>query len=96
MSEIDDRVARVIEKTVRERFADHDVARVIVTSDHDFDGENVLTVRVILHNARRIEPSVSTSLVRHLRNAMSEVDEYRFPVVHMMASSDLEAAVDGR
>ena len=91
-----DRVVRVIEETVRERFAGRHVARVIVTSDQDFDDEDVLTVRVVLDDTRRIEPSVSKSLVRHLRNALSEVDEHRFPVVRMMASSDLEAAADGR
>lgn len=93
MAKVEDKVRTIIEQTVRERFAGHEIDRIVVTRDVDFDGDEVFTVRVVLADTKKVRPDLVSGLVRHIRGKLSSVDESRFPIVRMMSRRDSDDLV---
>lgn len=87
LSEADAR--RIIRKTLEDQFRGMEIVSVAVTEDQDVDGEPVLHVTVV-HNTDReeLDPSLLSGVLRHLRPALSEHGERRFPVMSFVAAED--------
>ena len=80
---------RIIRKTLEDQFRGMEIVSVAVTEDQDGDGEPVLHVTVV-HNTDReeLDPSLLSGVLRHLRPALSEHGERRFPVMSFVAAED--------
>lgn len=80
---------RIIRKTLEEQFFGMEIVSVAVTEDQDGDGEPVLHVTVV-HDTdpEELDPSLLSGIVRHLRPALSEHGERRFPVMSFVAAED--------
>lgn len=80
---------RIIRKTLEDQFCGMEIVSVAVTEDQDVDGEPVLHVTVV-HDTDREElnPSLLSGVLRHLRPALSEHGERRFPVMSFVAVED--------
>ena len=80
---------RIIRKTLEDQFFGMKIVSVAVTEDQDGDGEPVLHVTVVHDTAREeLDPFLLSGVVRHLRPALSEHGERRFPVVSFVAAED--------
>ena len=80
---------RIIRKTLEEQFFGMEIVSVAVTEDQDGDGEPVLHITVV-HDTdwEELDPSLLSGVLRHLRPALSEHGERRFPVVSFVAAQD--------
>ena len=79
----------IVRKTLEDQFRGMEIVSVAVTEDHDGDGEAVLHVTVV-HDTNRedLDPFLLSGVLRHLRPALSEHGERRFPVVSFVAAED--------
>lgn len=77
-----DRAARIVRQVLAEQFADLHLVAVEIEEGYDAGGDPVLDV-VVVYEPGDGELDISTVLgfVRHLRPALSEVGEERFPVM---------------
>ena len=65
---------------------------VDVEEDYDADGDPVLHVTVVYESAAsELDGATLSGLVRHLRPALSERGEYRFPVMSFVAAEERAA-----
>ena len=80
---------KIVRKTLEDQFRGMEIVSVVVTEDHDGDGEAVLHVTVV-HDTNRedLDPFQLSGVLRHLRPALSEHGERRFPVVSFVAAED--------
>ena len=65
---------------------------VHVKEEYDADGDPVLHVIVVYEpDDEGLDPATLSGLVRHLRPALSERGEYRFPVMSFVAAEEYAA-----
>ena len=87
LSEADAR--KIIRKTLEDQFFGMEIVSVAVTEDQDGDGEPVLHVTVVHDTDREeLDPALLSGVLRHLRPALSEHGERRFPVMSFVAAED--------
>lgn len=80
---------RIIRKTLEDELFGMDIVSVAVTEDQDVDGEPILHVTVVHDTDREeLDPSLLSGVLRHLRPALSEHGERRFPVMSFVAAED--------
>ncbi len=80
---------RIIRKTLEDQFCGMEIVSVAVTEDQDVDGEPVLRVTVVHDTDREeLDPSLLSGVLRHLRPALSEHGDRRFPVMSFVAAED--------
>ena len=77
-----DRVAEVVRKILMEQFDDLRLVSVEVGEGYDAGDDPVLDV-VVIYDAEGPDPDISkvVEFIRHLRPALSEIGEERFPVM---------------
>ena len=82
-------VRKIVRKTLEDQFCGMEIVSVAVTEDRDSDGEAVLHVTVV-HDTNReeLDPFLLSGVLRHLRPALSEHGERRFPVVSFVEAED--------
>ena len=80
---------RIIRKTLEDQFCGMEIVSVAVTEDQDGDGDPVLHVTVVHDTDREeLDPSLLSGVLRHLRPALSEHGEHRFPVMSFIAAEE--------
>lgn len=80
---------RIIRKTLADQSFGLEIVSVAVTEDEDGDGEPVLHVSVVHDTSREeLDPFLLSGVLRHLRPALSEHGEHRFPVMSFVAAED--------
>ncbi len=80
---------RIIRKTLEDELFGIDIVSIAVTEDQDVDGEPVLHVTVVHDTDREeLDPSLLSGVLRHLRPALSEHGERRFPVMSFVAAKE--------
>ena len=87
-----DRVAEVVRKLLMEQFDDLHLVSVEVGEGYDAGGDPVLDIFVV-YDPERPDPDISkvVSFVRHLRPALSEIGEERFPVMSYVPADEYVA-----
>lgn len=82
---------RVIDAVLRERHGEVKFVKISVNSDVDEDGDEFLWVKAVYDGQpKNIDTEKATSMVRHLRPKLEEVDVEAFPVISYIAKSDLK------
>lgn len=81
-------IQTLIDRTVRERFADSGIVSVSVAEDTDYDGAAVLRVRVVFDRKGPLDAGKTASIVRHLRHRLTALDVDAFPLVAFVSKSD--------
>jgi hypothetical protein len=60
-----------------------------VQEDVDHDGDPILRIRVTFRNdGSKLETTKVKGLIRHLRSALAEADESRFPVISFQVENE--------
>ena len=84
-----DRAAEVIREVLKEQFGGLHLVSVEVEEGHDADGDPVLDVLVVYGtSSRKLDISKVVSFVRHLRPALSEIGEERFPMMSYVPADE--------
>jgi len=84
-----DAVEKAILDTVSKDFSNVKILNVIVDSDVDFDGDEILRVQVIFDGSPRdLEPSVVTKSIRQIRPILSSFDVFAFPSMSFISAKD--------
>jgi len=78
---------KITRKVLEERFTEAVFDDVIVTYGFDHDGDRILNVTAVLEVDKGLEPKELVSFIRHLREALGDVDE--FPIVRYILKSEL-------
>ncbi len=87
-----DLVHRIVSDTLESRLDRVRMVAVEVEEEHDADGEPVLHVTVVYKSDEsELDGATLSGLVRHLRPALSEYGEYRFPVMSFVAAEERAA-----
>lgn len=84
-------VRELIKRVVQARLQSVHVLDVLVDSGEDFDGDDIILVKVVVNApASSFDPKKMAGLVRHLRDALAEeADEHDFPMVSYVTHRDL-------
>ena len=84
-----DRAAGIVREVLRQQFEDLRLVSVEVEEGHDAGGDPVLDVTVVYQpDERELDVSKVVGFVRHLRPALSEIGEDRFPVVSYIPADE--------
>ena len=84
-----DTVEKLIIDLVRERFKDAEINSVEVDEDVDFDGDEILRVKVVFTAAdNRLDSGLTSSFLRYLRPKLSEIGVRQFPVMSFVSHND--------
>jgi hypothetical protein len=82
-------IQSLVENAVRQNFASASVSEVLVTEGRDHDDDPILEVVVSVGTQiTKILPSELVSLTRHVRQALVDQDETRFPIIRVMTNQD--------
>ena len=88
----DVQVPDIIKKQLRDQLGAVRIISVNVEEENDPDGDPVLHVIVVYETEdRELDPSRLSGLLRHLRPALSEHGEDRFPVMSFIDREDYAA-----
>lgn len=91
MNVMNDAIKRIIESTVRDRFASETVHILDVTVSDDFDDfdQAIYSVTVIYEAPKGIlDPDKTLGIVRHTRSRLAETNESGFPIFRFVSQSD--------
>ncbi len=84
-----DRVAGVVREVLMEQFDGLHLVSVEVEEGYDADGDSVLDVLVIYEpEGGELDVSKVVAFVRHLRPALSEIGEERFPMMSYVPADE--------
>ncbi len=83
-----DKIAKLIERVVRERFADVDIQSVTVAKDINYEDDDVFRVTIVFDHKGPLDAQKTAGLVRHLRHELLEMKETTFPIVAFISKSD--------
>ncbi len=87
-----DLVHQVVSDTLKSRLDRVRTVDVEVEEQYDADGDPVLHVTVVYESGEsELDGAQLSGLVRHLRPALSERGEYRFPVMSFVAAEERAA-----
>lgn len=87
-----DLVREVVSDTLKSRLDRVRAVAVEVVEEYDGDGDPVLHVTVVYESGEsELDGAELSGLVRHLRPALSERGEYRFPVMSFVAAEERAA-----
>lgn len=81
-------IVELIEKTIREQFADVKIESVAVSEDTDYDGETIYRVRVVFDQKGPLDSHKTSGIARHLRHRLVAQQENAFPIVAFVSKSD--------
>lgn len=81
----------IVRDVIREQFGDVRITGIEATPGRDEDDERVWYVKVIMEKSetKRIEAGKVSGIVRHLLPRMATVDDFGFPILSFIASSEL-------
>lgn len=83
-----DQVKRVFRAVVDRQFPLADIVTVDVREDTDFEDKDVLRVTVVFDSGDQFDVRAASGFVRHVRPALEEIDEHRFPIMSYMTKED--------
>jgi hypothetical protein len=93
-----DPLERLIKGVLSERFPTSRIGNVIVKSDKDNDGDDVLRITVILEEEpAKLDRDNLVSLVRYIKSKLEDVQRFEFPLMSFVSKTEakklkLEAA----
>ncbi len=86
-----EKLRKVIESVLRERFDNVEIETVSIESDFDEDGDAILRVKVIFDGEKKqLDARIASGVLRHMRPKMAEIGEEAFPVISYIAKSEIE------
>ena len=87
-----DQIRKIVSDTLEGRLEQVHMVSVEVEEEYDADGDPVLHVFVVYETEQKeLDGSKLSGLVRHLRPALSEYGEDRFPVMSFIAAEEYTA-----
>lgn len=82
----------IVEKLARDRFKDVEIVFVDVKEDFDFDGNEILWVKVVFSAENdRLDPRLTLGFVRQLRSKLWNSGIHQFPVTSYISKRDYES-----
>lgn len=88
MGDMEANVQKLIDKVIKDHFGDVQIDAVHVEEDFDADGERILRVTVVFDAKKGLDPAKSKGLVRHMRSALTETNDYLFPIIAFRSRAD--------
>jgi hypothetical protein len=78
-----------IEALVRNRIRSGEVVNVLVNRDENFQGEDIINVKVIYESKnKKLDPQEVVGLTRIVRSRLHELDEFAFPMIYYILKSE--------
>ena len=82
-------VRSIVEGPLTRQLASVDILDVEVREDKDHDGDPILRIRVTIRDdGSELDFAKVKGLIRHLRSALAEGDESRFPVLSFRVENE--------
>lgn len=90
MTKRDDAVRKIILAHLAERFEGVRIMAVNLRHATDADGDDILAINVVFDGkSNQLDPTKTSSVVRHVRPAIEVLGEHAFPVFSFIARSEL-------
>jgi len=78
-----------IDALVRTRIRSGEVVNVIVDRDENFQGDDIINVKVIYDSkSKKLDPQEVVGLTRVVRSRLHELDEFAFPMFYYILKSE--------
>ena len=78
-----------VEKALANHFKGVEINSTEIIEDKDFDGNDILRIRVFFTTeSDRLNPKLTSSFVRHLRPKLPEAYAGRFPVMSFISNRE--------
>lgn len=78
-----------IDALVRNRIRSGEVVNVLVNRDENFQGEDIINVKVIYESKnKKLDPQEVVGLTRIVRSRLHELDEFAFPMFYYILKSE--------
>ncbi len=91
---ISSKLRKVIDRVLEARLSDIGFESAEIAEDFDQDGESILQITIHYRKVgSSVDPSPTFSLARHLRAAMREIGETRYPHFTHLFPEDQELKV---
>lgn len=91
--EISAEVRDVVANLVTERFPGANILSIEIAEDVDFDGDEIMKVKVFFATETdRLDAKATSSFLRYLRPKLSEVGVSMFPVMSFLSGKDTTGA----
>ncbi len=81
-------ITELIERVVRERFADAAIEDVSIAEEADSDGDAIFRVTVVFGNKGPLDASKTSGIARHIRHALLGRQDNTFPIFSFVSKSD--------
>lgn len=81
-------IETTISAVLSELMKDAQIMSVRAEHDLDSDGDDVLSVTVVIESTSKLDASHLSSIVRHMRPKLDEVGESSFPMMSFVTQSD--------
>ena len=84
---------KILQKPVEKALADHfkgvEINSIEIVEDTDFDGDDILRIRVFFTTeSDRLDPNLTSSFVRNLRPKLPKSYADRFPVMSFISNRE--------
>jgi len=85
---VNDKTAKLIEAVVRQHFTDAVIDSVSVEKETEYEDETVFRVTVVFQGKGTLDAGKTSGITRHVRHALLEEKEDRFPIFSFVSRSD--------
>jgi len=84
-------VSSLVMETLKNDFVEVKILDVGVTSDVDFDGDDILRIEVVFEgSSKAIESGVFSSAVRHIRPKLDDISVRAFPLFSFISDKEVK------
>ncbi len=86
---------KLVLDVVRQRLPHAQIRDVLVSRDTDFDGDPIITIKVVIEGAR-LDAEKTSTLTRHMRNTLHSAGDEAFPLFSFIAKSEAGSLAPAR
>lgn len=85
-----DKLKNIFKIILEQEFKGVSIDSIEIHEEIDFEDDEVLYVTVVFSSSGQLDSKAKSGFVRHVRPALHEVDEERFPVMSFVSKTDYQ------